>query len=328
MISLFKRKNADPLDQRKCVEKRYRAMGGEFLFRCFPQNFHSHKDVEKIFDQAYQEIKRIEEKFTDYKPSPFNQINDCAGINPCVVDEETFNLVQQSIKISEDSNGIFDISYASVGHPWRIAKTEGFVLSALERNKLKQYIDYKKIKLNKKEKSIYLPHKKMRIGLGGIGKGYAVDSAFKLCKHAGLYNFYVNGSGDIRVHSNENAPRAWKIGIRNPLSSDPSKSIGIIQMTNGAIATSGGYIQKINNHDNKADHHIIDSSSGRSREEVISSTVIAKDALDADVIATILMNLSSNDAVTYLNNQNLIGCIVSKNGTCLLSDKAITQFGI
>ena len=167
----------------------------------------------------------------------------------------------------------------------------------------------------------------MKIGLGGIGKGYAVDRVFDLLKSKGLYNFYVNGSGDIRVHSHVMAERPWKIGIRNPFSKDMTKSIGIIQLREGSIASSGGYIHKI---DNKkfTDHHILNPKKGFSEENLIAVTVIDKEMVAADTTATILMNLSSHEAVAYLNQYKLMGFVIDSSGKTSLSNKALKSFGV
>ncbi|MBT5095619.1 MAG: FAD:protein FMN transferase [Halobacteriovoraceae bacterium] len=316
------------MENQQKVEKSYRAMGGQFTFMCYPQNFHTVKEVLTIFDAAFTEVKRIEDKFTDFKESPFNQINKLAGVKPCKVDQEIFDLVQIAQGISEKSNGLFDISYASVGHAWRNAKNLGLPFENTERKKLREFVDYKKIVMDSNECSIYLPYPEMRIGLGGIGKGYAVDCAFKVLKEAGLYNFYVNGSGDIRVHSSASAPRMWKIGIRNPLSSDPSKSVGVIQMANGAVATSGGYVHKVKNSDEKPDHHIVDPETGRSRDGIIASTILADNCLESDTAATVVMNLSGDEGREYLNQNELFGVVINREGETFLSQKAQKSFGI
>ena len=304
----------------------YMVMGGEFQFLCFPQNFLSRDEVYKIFDEASCEVKRIEVKFTDFKPGFFNEINKYAGISPVVVDDETLSLIKESIKVSKISHGTFDISYASIGHLWREQKAKGLALNQdTIKNHLK-FIDYNLIQINEDEKSVYLPYSQMKIGLGGIGKGYAVDQVYKYFINKGLYNFYINGAGDIRVHSRLDAPRKWRIGIRNPMSSDASKSVGIIQMGDGAIASSGGYVHNLN--DDKFNHHIIHPKTGFSNREVISSTVIAKDAITADTTATILMNMGKWEAVDYLNEYDLTGLVFCKEGRSYLSKRAFNNFGM
>lgn len=309
----------------KCT-KTYEVMGGEFQFSCFPQNFLSREEVFVLFDEAYREVKRIEEKYTDFSESYFNRINEQAGLKPVEVDEETIHLIKESLKVSNLSSGVFDISFASVGHLWRASKNEGKTLSKEVIESQRPFINYQLIQLDFEAKTVFLPHSQMKIGLGGIGKGYAVDQVYNLFIKRGLYNFYINGSGDIRVHSRADAPRKWRIGIRNPLSADPAKSVGVIQMDSGAVASSGGYIHNVNG--DRFNNHIINPKTGVSAQDVIASTVIADDAITADTTATILMNLSKQEAVDYLNKLNLSGFVFCKEGRSYLSERAMKNFGM
>lgn len=306
--------------------RNYQVMGGEFQFHCFPQSFLSKEDVYKIFDEAFDEVKRIEVKFTDFKPGFFNEINKFSGIKPVVVDDETLFLIKESIRISQISHGTFDISFASIGHLWRDKKEQGLSLTQEIIHEYLKFIDYNLIEIDEDKKSVYLPYSQMKIGLGGIGKGYAVDQVYKYFIKKGLYNFYINGAGDIRVHSRLDAPRKWRIGIRNPLSADASKSVGVIQMAEGAIASSGGYIHNVGG--DKFNHHIIHPKTGVSNKDVIASTVIAKDAITADTTATILMNMGKQEAVDYLNEHDLMGLVFCKEGVSYLSQKALKNFGM
>lgn len=307
-------------------KKTYSVMGGEFQFLCFPQTYLSKEEVSFIFDEAYLEVKRIEEKYTDFKESYFNRINKSAGIKAEEVDEETMWLIEKSQEVSNLSKGIFDISFASIGHNWRAKKEQGEVLSQIFIESHLKYVNYKLIEIDKTKNTIFLPHSEMKIGLGGIGKGYAVDRVYDFFLKKGLYNFYINGSGDIRVHALNSAPRAWRIGIRNPLSSDAKKAVGVMQLHNGAIASSGGYVHNVNG--DRFNNHIIHPRTGMSSRELIGSTVLANDALTADTTATILMNLSRKEAVEYMNDQKLFGVVFCREGKSYLSEKAFKGFGI
>ncbi|NOT80303.1 MAG: FAD:protein FMN transferase [Bacteriovoracaceae bacterium] len=309
----------------KCKET-IKAMGGEFQWSCFPQTYLSKKDVELIFDQARAEVKRIEDKFTDFKPSYFNRINEMAGISPVQVDLETITLIKKAREFSDFSDGIFDISFASVGHLWRQAKDKGNILDKeIIKSQLK-FINYKEVIIDEEKLTVFLPFVQMRIGLGGIGKGYAVDRVYDLFLKQGLTNFMVNGAGDIRVHSRADAPRQWRVSVRNPLSKDPSKSVGVIQLSDGAIASSGGYIHNVKG--DQFNHHIIHPKTGVSAPSVIASTVLAENAIVADVTATILMNLSGLDSVKYLDKMNLNGFVYEADGKCYLSKKSLMNFGM
>ncbi|MCP4915009.1 MAG: FAD:protein FMN transferase [Oligoflexia bacterium] len=310
------------------LNHRFKAMGGEFQLLCFPQNDLSKEQVLELFNDAESEVKRIELKFTDFCDSEFNEINKYAGLKPVEVDNEIISLIKKSLDISNKSNGAFDISYASIGHLWREAKKEKRTLSTVEREKIKNFVDYKKIEINEVQKIVYLPHREMKIGLGGIGKGYAVDQVFNLLKSKGLNNFYVNGSGDIRVHSHKNAPRPWRIGIKNPFSKNLDRSVGYLQLKEGSVASSGSYIQYNELEKDYSDHHILNPKSGLSNNDLITTTVVAETALEADTTATILMNFSTMDALKYLNEYDLLGFLIDSTGKTHLSKKALAAFGV
>lgn len=304
------------------IEKKYKAMGGEFHLMCFAQNNLNQEEVYALFDRAYAEVVRIEKKMTDFKPSDFNRINELAGIRPCRVDPEIYNLIERSILISQESEGLFDISYASIGHKWREEKIKGNTLSLEQRTALLSWVDYTKIQLDLKGHTIYLPSVDMKIGLGGIGKGYAVDCAYEILKSNGLYNFYINGSGDIRVNSHPTAPRAWRVGIKNPFRSDPNGAAGLIQMSTGSIATSGGYIQNLS----LKDHHILNPITGQSEHEIISATILADNCILADTTATIVINKSSSEAIQFLDSKKMIGILIDSKGVTHLSRRALDHF--
>ena len=305
----------------KITELKLEAMGSFFEYKAYEKNSFSEEYILNAFNEAHKEVKRIENKFTDFKESPFNQINENAGIRKTIVDKEIMTLILRSFEISKISEGRFDISFASVGHRWRYYKKIGIPFPDDERNELQNYINYKKVEVDKTKMSIFLPHQKMRIGLGGIGKGYAVDRAYNILKKFKLNNFYINGSGDIKVSSNLNAPRKWKIGIKNPF--NPSVYAGLIQVSNQAVSTSGNYNQY--NPINKADHHIIRIHNPQNN--IISATVIHENCLEADCYGTILMTMNVKDAITWLNKYKLSGTLIDQSGASYLSKLALSQFG-
>lgn len=299
------------------------AMGGSFNYKAYPQGHLTDEQTLELFELAHSEVKRIENKFTDFKDSPFNKINQMAGIAPCPVDQEIIDLVLKSFEISKLSSGLFDISFASVGHRWRHYVKEKKPFPSQERQELEKLIDYRKIQVDLKKNTIYLPHPKMRIGLGGIGKGHAVDRAFKVLRENRMVNFYINGSGDIRVHSSQDAPRPWKIGIRNPFNKDPNISVGMIQISNQSASTSGSYVQY--NDADKNDHHII--RKGHQELNIVSATVIHDTCLMTDTLGTILMTLSPQKAVQFLNKLKVSGILIDETGKSHLSALALQQFG-
>lgn len=278
----------------------------------------------QIIQNGFDSLEELENKLTDFRDSPFNQINEKAGLEPAIVDNETFDLILLAQRFSEKTNGVFDISYASVGHLWRKARQAGQLPDDQTISEQSQWVDYKKIVLNKNEHSVFLPDPRMRIGLGGIGKGYAVDKLYQFLLDHGMVNFLIDGSGDIRVHSDSSAPRPWRLGLRNPFSEDRQKKIGTIQLKEGAIATSGDYINFIKNPSlERKYHHIIDARTGQPTIGIASTTVMAPTALEADLNATLLMLLGAEKGLAYLEQNQMTGIIVKSSGDVIMSKKAL-----
>lgn len=269
-----------------------------------------------IISSAYREIIRIENLLTEFRKSPLNDINGAAGIRPVKVTEELFDLIEFAQSVSRDSNGAFDISVAAVGLLWRKAFQTGNPPENSEIVRAKQFVDYKKIQMNRETLEIYLPLAGMRIGLGAIGKGYSVDKAYHLLKQAGCQDFCINGAGDVRVSSSVWAPRPWKIAIRNPFSKE-NISAGMITVSNDAVATSGDY-ERYFNYNGKKYHHIIDARSSSIRNDVSGVTVIADSTLLADTYATTIMTLGCEAGEEFLRcRRDVKGLIISSAGSVI-----------
>lgn len=296
-------------------------MGGTFAVSFWTNQ---EKYYESLVNEGLDLIVELEKKLTDFKDSPFNRINDNAGIEPVCVDEETFLLIKKGIDFSRETNGAFDLSYASVGALWREARRTGKMPDENLINERRSLVDYTKIQLIDKNFSVFLPQKNMRIGLGGIGKGYAVDKLYNFLIQKGLVNFMVDGSGDVRVHSASTAPRPWRLGIKNPFSPDEQKKIGYVALKDGALATSGDYVNYVRNSDlDRKYHHVINPQTGLPTEGVVSSTVLAPTALQADLIATVLMVMGVTRALEWLNLNQIAAFMVKSDGSVVMSEKAL-----
>src|SRR5204862_732584 len=125
--------------------------------------------------EAVNEISRIEALLTTFKDSSqTNLINQFAGIQPVKVDTEIYELIKRSKKISELTQGAFDISYGSIDKRlWNFDQNMDSLPDPVEAKKQVRLINYKNIELDEAGRTVFLKEKGMRIGFGGIGKGYA-----------------------------------------------------------------------------------------------------------------------------------------------------------
>lgn len=287
----------------------FSAMGGEFQLRCYPQTYISREEINLVFKKCEKEVLRIQKKYTEFSDSVITEINNAAGKNAIKVDRETIDLINHANYFSKLTEGIFDISSASIIFKWRELKKRGEQLSDKQRKELAKFVDFRLIQIE--QNKVFLPLPEMKISFGGIGKGYAVDRCFDILRRAGIYNFFVNGSGDIRVHSHKRAPRPWRVAIQNPFSFE--KVVGLVKIENGAIATSGNY---------KQGDHIINPVTGQSHNDIVSVTIIEETAMTCDVIGTSMMNLSIQDALRFLENNSIKGILISSQGETMMSRPA------
>jgi thiamine biosynthesis lipoprotein len=258
---------------------------------------------------AVAEIRRIEELLTTFKESSqTNAINQNAGIKPVKVDKEVFDLIFRSLKISALTQGAFDISYGSVNK--KLWNFDISMTSLPDKETAKasvKRINYRNIILNEKENSVFLRDKGMRIGFGGIGKGYAADRAKNILQQMGVSNGVVNAAGDLITWGNQVNGRPWTIGIADP--SAQRHPFSYLNISDMAVATSGNY-EKYAVIDGKKYSHTIDPKTGFPVSGIKSVTIICPSAELADAMATPVMVMGIRAGLGLINQMKNIACIL------------------
>ncbi|MGN6165053.1 MAG: FAD:protein FMN transferase [Flavisolibacter sp.] len=265
--------------------------------------------AEERIDEAVAEISRIEQLLTTFKESSqTNEINANAGTKPVRVDKEVFDLIRRSLKISVLTQGAFDISYGSFDKRFWNFDTS---MTALPDKELAeqsvQLINYRNILLDEENCTVFLKQKGMRIGFGGIGKGYAADRAKQILQQNGVSNGVVNAAGDLITWGAQPDGRPWTIGIANPNAKEhPFSSLSISNM---AVATSGNY-EKYAIINGKKYSHTIDPKTGYPVSGIKSVTIICVSAELADAMATPVMVMGIKAGLGMINQMKEIACII------------------
>lgn len=262
--------------------------------------------LEKI-NQAIEEISRIEKLLTTFSDDSItHKVNENAGLNPVSVPDEFFNLVQRAQKISELTDGAFDLSYGSIDKRlWNFDESMT-VLPTEEAKKNLELVNYKNIVLNADRKSIFLKKKGMRIGFGGIGKGYAADRAAGLLQNLGVKNGVVNAAGDLKTWGQYDG-EPWTIAIADP--DAPEHPFSALKVGNMAVATSGTY-EKFVMIAGKRYSHTIDPATGLPVSGTKSITVICPIAELADVMTTPLAIMGVEKGLNLVNQMKHMACII------------------
>ena len=258
---------------------------------------------------AIAEIKRIERLLTTFSTDSVTfKINENAGNQPVIVPEEVFSLIERCQMISKITQGAFDISYGSLDKRFWNFDTQMTSLPDPETAKKSvALINYENIILDKKNKTIFLKNKGMRIGFGGIGKGYAAEMAKKILLQNGVENGIVNASGDLTAWGTQENGQAWTIGVANP--NHRNDIFSTFKITNKAVATSGNY-EKFVVINNKKYSHTIDPKTGYPVSGIKSVTIIAENAEIADALATPVTVMGIEVGMDFINQLKHIGCII------------------
>jgi FAD:protein FMN transferase len=277
--------------------------------------------MERI-DAAIHEIQRIEKLLTTFNDcSETNLVNKNAGLEPTRVSRETFDIIERSIRISCITQGAFDISYGSVDKRfWNFDTTMKSLPDKETAKKMVRLINYRNIILDKEKTTVFLKEKGMRIGFGGIGKGYAAEKAKEVMKKMGVESGIVNASGDLSTWGYQPDGKPWTIGIADP--NAKAKIFSYMNITNMAIATSGNY-EKYAMIDGKKYSHTIDPRTGFPVAGIKSVTIISTNAEIADAMATPVMIMGIKTGIDMINQINNIEAIIIDDDDKIYKSKNI-----
>jgi len=273
-------------------------------------------------DLGVAEIKRIETLLTTFdKNSETNLINANAGIEPVKVSSEILNLIDRSIRISSVTQGAFDLSYGSVDNSlWNFDTTMTSLPDAKMAKSRVRLINYKNIIIDKEKSTVYLKEKGMRIGFGGIGKGYAADAAKKIMQKAGVESGVVNASGDLTTWGMQPDGSIWTIGIVHP---EYANSVFSYMNISGlSVATSGNY-EKFIMIGGKKYSHTINPRTGLPVSGIKSVTIVSTNAEIADAMATPVMIMGIEAGLDMINQIKDIEAIVIDDNNKLYASNNI-----
>lgn len=266
------------------------------------------KEGDEYIDSAIDEITRIENLISSWAPnSETSLINNHSGIKPVKVDKELFDLIERSIAISKLTNGAFDISYASMDNIW---KYDGSMTEMPSQEKIYNSIikvGYQNIIIDKKEQTVFLKIKGMKIGFGAIGKGYAADKAKELLVKKGVKNGIINASGDLNAWGKQANGKDWMVAITNPLNKE--KAFSWLPINDAAVVTSGNY-EKFVSFNGIRYSHIIDPRTGYPSTGIISTSIMTSNAELADAISTSVFVMGVETGLDFINQLKGVDCII------------------
>jgi len=259
------------------------------------------------------EMRRIDAAMSTYKPtSEVSLVNDRAAKGPVKISQELFDLLATSLEYSRITQGAFDITYASVGYLYnyreRVRPDEQEIESALPG------INYRHLILDRDARTVKFAREGVRIDLGGIGKGYAVDRGIAVLRARGIEHALVTAGGDSRIIG-DRFGNPWVVGIRHPDRKD--EVIARIPLEDAAISTSGDY-ERYFDENGVRYHHILDPKTGHPASKVRSATIIGPTATRTDGLSKTAFVLGPERAIEIYNQlEDIDAVLVTPDGRVL-----------
>ena len=266
----------------------------------------------RCIEAAFAEIELIDELMSDYKSdSEISEINRDGFERAVKVSRPTYEVLQKSLEFSRLSEGAFDITVGPFFELWRSASEANSVPTDAELAEVRSRVGHEKLILDVDEMSVRFAVDGMKLDLGGIAKGYAIDRAVEAMQNGGAIGGMVDIGGDIRCFGAP--PRGkdhWLIGLQDPgagsdivIAAQARINTGelllVLKLENAAIATSGSY-RRFVLIGGKKYSHIFDTRTGYSSDELASVTVISNNAIDADALATVVSVMGAEKGLALI----------------------------
>ena len=250
------------------------------------------------YDDVWGRLRDVQAVMNNYDPR--SEISRLSGSypDPVSVGHDLYQVLESAVRLTELTQGGFDVTVSPLIHLWREKGAEGQLPSKVEISKAMDTVGSRFIQLLEGQQ-VRLLKPGISLDLGGIAKGYAVDEAARVLRSKGFQDFFIDAGGDIYVGGQSCNGRPWRIGIRNPAQKE--QIIDIVEVRNQAVTTSGDYEQYVEIN-GQTYSHIIDPRTGYPQKGIVSATVIAPITHEADALATALCVLPAQEGIKLIES--------------------------
>lgn len=289
----------------------------------------SEQEGQSIIDEVFDRVEEIENLMSaSIESSDISRLNNHAGESAVKIDTETLELLRLGKEYKDLTNGAFNIGIGALINLWDITGDEPSVPQQNEINELLDHFNLDQLKLKEEKNEARIEDPEMRIDLGGIAKGYAVDEAIRIIENRGIEHAIVDFGGDIYVLGNKPDGNEWRIGINNP-EIGVSGVVGRIYASDMSVVSSGDYERYFMEED-QLYHHILDSKTGYPTDNQLSSvTVISDSAIEGDVFSTAIFVMGLEKGLAFANSiEDVEAILITENKNVHLTENTADLFEI
>ncbi len=246
--------------------------------------------------------RKIERETSRFKPgSDVSRINAQAGVAAVPVSDDTLCLVLKAVDYGRLTGGAFDVTIAPIAQLWGFYDQKYRVPSTEEVEAARGRVDYRRIAVDEKNKTVMLTEAGMQMDLGGIAKGYAVGKICELYRTRGVEHALVNFGGAIGAIGNRSDGEDWVIGIKDPRAGGAELS-GELELSDGFVCSSGDY-ERYFIRGTKRYFHIFDPRTGANPTLAMATTVAGPDPTVTDILSTTLIVMGPSDGMEFMKTQ-------------------------
>lgn len=265
----------------------------------------SAETAEQVLDSVMDEMRRIDTTYSPYiETSALSELNRLAPVGWVSVAAEMIDLLTRSARVSELTEGAFDITYASIGRYYDYRG--GVRPDSAQIEEGLAAIDYRYVEIDVEKGRVRYAHPHVYVDLGGIAKGYAVDRSIDILRAAGIEQASVSAGGDSRIIGDRGG-HPWTVGVRDPR--DANRMVVLLPLEDTAVSTSGDY-ERFFDEAGVRYHHILDPATGDSARHSMSVTVLGPDATLTDALSTSVFVLGAERGLALIDRLPGIDAII------------------
>ena len=297
------------------VERSRVAMGSQLRLVAWTRDETTAVDT---FEHIFREFDRLEALLSVWKDgSDVVRLNQAAGVGPVAVSRETIDVLDAAREASVWTGGKFDITFGALADIWKFDHDQDNSIpdrAAIDTRL--PLVNFEEVVTDRAAGTAFIRKPGMRVHLGGIGKGYAVDRAVAMLKERRIADFMIQSGGDLYV-AGTNGGQPWKLAIADPRGSH--EPFAAVQIGDGTFSTSGDYERSFVK-DGVRYHHLIDPDRGEPARGCRSVTIVTNRATIADVLSTGVFIMGPEAGMALIEQMpDVEGVIVTADNEVLIS---------